>query len=132
MQRSGAYRCRVADRQCNSFISCPMRVQLPPLQPFMLRVAQKVRAPGCGLGGRRFETGHAPHGLLAQQVERQTEDLRVPSSIPGESTIYGRMPESGQKGQTVNLLAMPALVQIQLLPPIELNPVVSTLQGSCQ
>ena len=57
------------------------------------------------------------YGLLAQLVERQTEDLRVPGSIPGESTIYGRMPESGQKGQTVNLLAMPALVQIQLLPP---------------
>ena len=105
MQRSGAYRCRVADRQCNSFISCPMRVQLPPLQPFMLRVAQKVRAPGCGPGGRRFETGHAPHGFLAQLVERQTEDLRVPGSIPGEPTTYGRMPESGQKGRTVNPLA---------------------------
>ena len=65
-----------------------MRVQLPPLQPFMLRVAQEVRAPGCGPGGRRFETGHAPHGFLAQLVERQTEDLRVPGSIPGEPTIY--------------------------------------------
>ena len=43
-----------------------MWVQLPPLQPFMLRVAQMVRAPGCGPGGRRFETGHAPHGFLAQ------------------------------------------------------------------
>ena len=82
-----------------------MRVQLPPLQPFMLRVAQKVRAPGCGPGGRRFETGHAPHGFLAQLVERQTEDLRVPGSIPGEPTTYGRMPESGQKGRTVNPLA---------------------------
>ena len=29
---------------------------------------------------------HTPHGLLAQLVERQTEDLRVPGSIPGEST----------------------------------------------
>ena len=65
-----------------------MRVQLPPLQPFMLRVAQKVRAPGCGPGGRWFETGHAPHGFLAQLVERQTEDLRVPGSIPGEPTIW--------------------------------------------
>ena len=37
--------------------------------------------------------------------ERQTEDLRVPGSIPGEPTIYGRMPESGQKGRTVNPLA---------------------------
>ena len=82
-----------------------MWVQLPPLQPFMLRVAQMVRAPGCGPGGRRFETGHAPHGFLAQLVERQTEDLRVPGPIPGEPTIYGRMPESGQKGRTVNPLA---------------------------
>lgn len=81
-----------------------MWVQLPPLQPFMLRVAQMVRAPGCGLGGNRFETGHAPHGFLAQLVERQAEDLRVPGSIPGEPTTYGRMPESGQKGRTVNSL----------------------------
>ena len=82
-----------------------MWVQLPPLQPFMLRVAQMVRAPGCGPGGRRFETGHAPHGFLAQLVERQTEDLRVPGPIPGEPTTYGRMPESGQKERTVNSLA---------------------------
>ena len=81
-----------------------MWVQLPPLQPFMLRVAQMVRAPGCGPGGRRFETGHAPHGFLAQLVERQTEDLRVPGSIPGEPTTYGRMPESGQLGRAVNPL----------------------------
>ena len=104
MQRSGAHRCRVADRQCSSFISCFMWVQLPLLQPLMLRVAQMVRAPGCGPGGRRFEAGHAPHGFLAQLVERQTEDLRVPGPIPGEPTTYGRMPESGQMGRTVNPL----------------------------
>ena len=63
-----------------------MWVQLPLLQPVMLRVAQMVRAPGCCPGGRQFETGHAPHGFLAQLVERQTEDLRVPGSIPGEPT----------------------------------------------
>ena len=38
----------------------------------------RVRLPPC-----------APYGLLAQSVERQTEDLRVPGSIPGEPTIYG-------------------------------------------
>ena len=70
----------------------------------MVSVAQLVRAPGCGPGGHRFETGHAPHGFLAQLVERQTEDLRVPGSIPGEPTTYGRMPESGQMGRTVNPL----------------------------
>ena len=71
----------------------------------MLCVAQMVRAPGCGPGGRRFESAHTPHGALAQMVERQTEDLRVSGSIPEGPTNYGRMPESGQKGRTVNPLA---------------------------
>ena len=71
----------------------------------LVSVAQSVRAPGCGPGSRRFEAGHSPHGFLAQLVERQTEDLRVSGSIPGEPTTYGRMPESGQKGRTVNSLA---------------------------
>ena len=43
LQRNGAYRCRVADRQCNSFIHCPMWVQLPPLQPYMETVVQDAR-----------------------------------------------------------------------------------------
>ena len=30
----------------------------------MAGVAQLVRAPGCGPGGRRFETGHSPHIFL--------------------------------------------------------------------
>lgn len=71
----------------------------------LVSVAQMVRAPGCGPGSRRFEAGHSPHGFLAQLVERQTEDLRVSGSIPGEPTTYGRMPESGQMGRTVNPLA---------------------------
>ncbi len=29
--------------------------------PAMAGVAQLVRAPDCGSGGRRFETGHSPH-----------------------------------------------------------------------
>ena len=48
----------------------------------MLRVVQLVRTPGCGPGGQRFEPAHAPHGTLAQLVERQTEDQRVSGSIP--------------------------------------------------
>lgn len=27
----------------------------------MAGVAQSVRAPGCGSGGRRFDSGHSPH-----------------------------------------------------------------------
>ena len=63
----------------------------------MLRVAQMVRAPGCGPGGRRFETGHAPHGLLAQLVERQTEDLRVSGSIPGSPTSPSMEARTGDR-----------------------------------
>ena len=55
--------------------------------------------------GSDLDCPGAPYTFLAQLVERQTEDLRVPGSIPGEPTIYGRMPESGQKGRTVNSLA---------------------------
>ena len=61
----------------------------------MLRVAQMVRAPGCGPGGRRFESAHAPHGALAQQVERQTEDLRVSGSTPEGPTTYGSVSIAG-------------------------------------
>ena len=56
----------------------PLSVRVALTPPSMLRVAQLVRAPGCGPGGQRFEPAHAPHG---------------------------RMPESGQKGRTVNSLA---------------------------
>ena len=54
----------------------------PPSFASMLRVAQVDRAPDRGSGGRRFKPAHAPHGTLAQLVERQTEDLRVSGSIP--------------------------------------------------
>ena len=33
----------------------------------MVGVAQLVRAPGCGPGGRRFKSGFSPHFLLAQK-----------------------------------------------------------------
>ena len=50
------------------------------------------RAPDCGSGGQRFKTAHAPHGTLAQSVERQTEDLRVSGSIPEGPTIIALLP----------------------------------------
>ncbi len=31
---------------------------------YVAGVAQLVRAPVCGSGGRRFETGHSPHILV--------------------------------------------------------------------
>ena len=59
----------------------------PSRRTNMLRVAQMVRAPDCGSGGRRFKPAHAPHGTLAQLVEQLTEDLRVSGSIPEGPTI---------------------------------------------
>ena len=43
------------------------KITLPPvstgyLVPFMVGVAQLVRAPDCGSGGRGFETRHPPQG----------------------------------------------------------------------
>ncbi len=32
----------------------------------MVGVAQLVRAPGCGLGGRGFKTHHSPHKSILQ------------------------------------------------------------------
>ena len=36
----------------------------------MAGVAQLVRAPVCGTGGRRFETGHSPHRLISGMIQR--------------------------------------------------------------
>lgn len=36
---------------------------------FMVGVAQLVRAPGCGPGGRGFETHHSPHFTFKRTVE---------------------------------------------------------------
>ena len=48
-------------------------------------------------------------------VERQTEDLRVPGSNPGDHHM-GEWP-SGQRQRTVNAPVIPAVVQIHFLPP---------------
>ena len=61
----------------------------------MVGVAQVVRAPGCGPGGRRFESVHPPHLLLRDAyptkgrsvtVTHETLTLvkwvRVPPSLP--------------------------------------------------
>ena len=37
----------------------------------MVDVAQLVRAPGCGPGGRRFESGLPPH-FFAQKMGKKT------------------------------------------------------------
>ena len=95
-----------------------------------------VRASGCGPEGRRqgewahraqrrwpgpFKSAHAPHGALAQLVERQTEDLHVSGSIPEGPTKYGGMPERLKGADCKSVGLAPTLVQIQLPPPRQKN-----------
>ena len=70
---------------------------------------------------------------IAQLVEQRTCNAKVPSSILGGGTKKFRPLKSnvswkklegcpsGQREQTVNLPAMPTLVQIQLPPPQKLD-----------
>ena len=61
--------------------------QIPPSVPFHVACSSVGRAPGCGPGGQRSESAHAPpFGTLAQLVERQVEALCVPGSSPGGPT----------------------------------------------
>ena len=61
----------------------------------MVGIAQLVRAPDCGSGGRGFESHYSPvvmfraslNGPLAQLVEHQTFNLGVPGSSPGRFTL---------------------------------------------
>ena len=57
----------------------------------MVGIAQLVRAPDCGSGGRGFESHYSPvilfnlffDGPLAQAVEHLTFNQVVPGSSPG-------------------------------------------------
>ena len=82
-------------------------------------VAQLVRAPPCHGGGRGFESRLGRYGILAQLGEHLPYKQRVIGSSPiGPSNIIIIMDgfPSGQRGQTVNLLAMPSMVRIHLPP----------------
>jgi hypothetical protein len=80
-----------------------------------------VRMPACHAGGRGFEPlpGRQNNASVAQSVEQWTENPRVGGSIPPRGTIifYVEGFPSGQRGQTVNLLAQPSMVRIHLPPP---------------
>ena len=39
---------------------------------YMVGIAQLVRVPDCGSGGRRFESGYPPHFPLSQEGKRTT------------------------------------------------------------
>ena len=55
----------------------------------MVVVAQLVRAPGCGPGGRRFKSGLPPHFTARGRAvaARQAHNLKVNGSIPFPATI---------------------------------------------
>ena len=89
-------------------------------------MAQLVRAPPCHGGGRRFESDlgrfniklktFTLRGVLAQLGEHLPYKQRVTGSSPvGPTKIMDGFP-SGQRGQTVNLLATLSVVRIHLHP----------------
>ena len=91
-------------------------------------VAQLVRAPPCHGGGREFESllGRLRWGLSSagRASALQAEGHRFEPCRPhskynlSEKEYNGYMGEfpSGQRGQTVNLLALPSVVRIHLRP----------------
>ena len=90
-------------------------------------MAQLVRAPPCHGGGREFESllgrlllkGSKCNGILAQLGEHLPYKQRVIGSSPIGPIPFlkyaGDFP-SGQRGQTVNLLAKPSVVRIHHRP----------------
>ena len=79
-------------------------------------MAQLVRAPPCHGGGREFESllGRL-NGIIAQLGEHLPYKQRVIGSSPIGPIDMDGFP-SGQRGQTVNLLATPSKVRILLHP----------------
>ena len=71
----------------------------------MVGVAQLVRAPDCGSGGRGFDSHHSPANLfyepLAQVVEHLTFNQVVPGSSPGWLTKIG--PRNDFRGLFCNI-----------------------------
>ena len=87
-------------------------------------MAQLVRASPCHGEGRRFESDLGrfcenrifEYGILAQLGEHLPYKQRVIGSSPiGPILNKGDFP-SGQRGQTVNLLAKPSVVRIHHRP----------------
>ena len=69
-------------------------VRVPPPRPIMVGIAQLVRAPDCGSGGREFDSHYPPHfDPLAQSVEHLTFNQGVPRSSRGWITKYGEVSE---------------------------------------
>ena len=67
--------------QSNCLLSSRSGVRIPPTVPNMVDVAQLVRVPGCGPGGRRFDPDHPPH--FKRQVKLQTSVCSLTILIQG-------------------------------------------------
>ena len=81
-------------------------------------MAQLVRASPCHGGGRGFESHPGRFGILAQLGEHLPYKQRVIGSSPIGPIKLNNMDgfPSGQRGQTVNLLATLSVVRIHLHP----------------
>ena len=61
----------------------------PSTSTNMVGIAQLVRAPDCGSGGREFDSHYPPHfDPLAQSVEHLTFNQGVPRSSRGWITNF--------------------------------------------
>ena len=84
-------------------------------------VVQLVRMPACHAGGRGFESlpGRQFNTLCwcGSTVEQLTCNQQVVGSTPITSSNYTEDFPSGQRGQTVNLLALLSVVRIHHPPP---------------
>ena len=86
-------------------------------------VVQLVRMPACHAGGRGFESlpGRQFNTLCwcGSTVEQLTCNQQVVGSTPITSSNYTEDFPSGQRGQTVNLLASLSVVRIHHPPPTD-------------